>query len=262
VRFFVKNHAKGMFINGDGFCNIGDFVRLRAWIISHMLWDPSLDAVELAREFTRGYYGPAGPHVFAYLQLAHAAVKRSGMRLNHGTYYDTTFFSLDEMNEATRLWQKAKAAVASKPTLLARVRREQISFDLVWLQNWARLKREAERRGLEFLGPKDVMAGCDEYLKTALEFIRPPYRRANNPIVYFVTANTPRDDAPALREQCRQQLALYNEKPAALPEEVRGLEVDQYVILQSETYAEAFLTGGAEMVDDPAASDGKAVRLV
>ncbi len=260
VRFFVKNHAIGIFINGDGFCNIGDSVRLRAWVCAHMLWDPSRDAVQLAREFTRGYYGPAGPYVFAYVQLAHNAVKRSGMRLNHGNYYDTTFFSLDEMNEATRLWQKAEAAVADKPTLLARVRRERISFDLVWLQNWAWLKREAERTGREFLGPKDVMAGCDAYLKRAMEFIRPPYRRANDPIVYFVTATTQNDAAPALREVCRQQLALYSEKPSVLPEEVRGLREDQYVILQSDTYEE-FLTGGAELVDDPLASDGKAVRL-
>jgi len=260
VRFFVKNHATGIFINGDGFCNIGDFVRLRAWVISHMLWDPSQDAVQLAREFTHGYYGPAGPHVFAYLELAHNAVKRSGMRLNHGNYYDTTFFSLEEMNEATRLWQKAEAAVADKPTLLARVRRERISFDLVWLQNWAWLKREAERTGREFLGPNDVMAGCDAYLKTALEFISAPYRRSGDPKVYFVTANTRADAAPALRKLCRQQLTLYSEKPSVLPKEVRGLPEDQYVILQSEPYEE-FLTGGAELVDDPLASDGKAVRL-
>ncbi len=261
VRFFVKNHAKGIFINGDGFCNIGDSVRLRAWVISHMLWDPSQDAVELAREFAHGYYGPAGPYVFAYLELAHDAVKRSGMRLNHGNFYDTTFFSLDDMNKATRLWQKARAAVADNPTLLARVRREQISFDLVWLQNWAWLKREMERTGQEFLGAKDVIVGCEQYLKTALKFIRPPYRRRNDPTIYYVTANTQRNDAPALRKQCRQQLELYSRKPAPLPKEVRGLEADQYVTLQWETYEEAFLTGGAEMVDDPLASDGKAVRL-
>ena len=260
VRFFVKNHATGIFINGDGFCNIGDSVRLRTWVISHMLWDPSRDAVQLAREFTRGYYGPAGPCVFAYVKLAHDAVKRSGMRLNHGNYYDTTFFSLDEMNEATRLWQRAEAAVADKPVLLARVRRERISFDLVWLQNWAWLKREAERTGRAFLGPEDVMAGCERYLKTALEFIRPPYRRRGNPVVYFVTATTQNDAAPALREACRRQLALYAGRPAPLPEEVRGLREDQYVILQSDTHEE-FLTGKAEWVDDPLASDGKAVRL-
>jgi len=260
VRFFVKNRATGMFINGDGFSNIGDLVQLRAWVISHTLWDPSLDSEELAREFTRGYYGPAGPYVFAYVKLAHNAVKRTGMRLNHGNHYDTTFFSLDEMNDATRLWQEAKAAVAGKPALLKRVRRAQISFDLVWLQNWAYLKFESERRGVEFLGPRDVIAGGEEYMKTAMEFIRQPYRRLTFPSVYYVSADTTRDDAPALREQCRRQLALYSAKPAPLPAEVRGLEPDQYVILQSEEHEE-FLTTGAELVDDPLASDGKAVRL-
>lgn len=105
-----------------------------------------------------------------------------------------------------------------------------------------------------------MIAGCDEYLKTALEFARPPFRRSKDAVVYFVTATTQNDAAPALREQCRQQLAIYSAQPAALPEEVRGLEADQYVILQSDAHEE-FLTGGAELVDDPLASDGKAVRL-
>jgi hypothetical protein len=257
VRFFVKNSATGIFINGDGFNNIGDSVRLRAWIITHMLWDPSRDPLQLAREFTRGYYGPAGPYVFDYVMLAHEAVKQSGMRLNHGNHYDTSFFSLDQMNEATRLWDRARAAVADKPTLLARVRREQIPFDLLWLQNWAWLKLEAERKNQDFLGPKDVRAGGEAYLKTALEFIHTLY---GGPVLYYVNANPRVDVAESVRAACRQQLAVYSEKPAELPEEVRGLESDQYRILQWDTHEE-FLSAGAESVEDPLASNGKAVRL-
>ena len=123
VRFFVRNNAVGVFVEGDHYNPIGDFCRLRAWVVAQMLWDPSRDPMELAEEFARGYYGPAGPPISAYLQLAHDAVQRSGMRLSYGND-DTSFFSLEEMNEATRLWDQAEAAAAGDPALLTRVRRE------------------------------------------------------------------------------------------------------------------------------------------
>lgn len=190
----------------------------------------------------------------SYLQLAHNAVKRSGMKLHYGNQ-DTSFFSLDEMNEATRLWDQAEAAVADDATLLLRVRRDRLPFDQAWLRNWARLKRRAERKGLEFLGPNDVTVACDDYVKTVTEVAGPDY------VAKCIAAGS---------EKCiqrmgiepgatsRRQLELYAEAPAPLPEELRGLAEDQYHIFQTD---KNFLSNKAEIVGDPAATDGSAARL-
>ena len=51
IRFFVQCHAKGIFEQGDSGNWAGDFVRLRAWLLAHLLWNPSLDDRRLTREF-------------------------------------------------------------------------------------------------------------------------------------------------------------------------------------------------------------------
>jgi hypothetical protein len=261
VRFFVDNRAVGVFVEGDGVSPVGDFVRLRAWVVAHMLWDPSRDPVELAREFTGGYYGPAGRHIFDYLKLAHNAVKRSGMRLSYGNC-DTSFFSLAEMNQASRLFDMAEAAVQHDATLLARVRRDRLAFDLVWLKNWVWLQPEAKRTNQAFLGPADLRAACADYLLKFSDAVKSHFEP--DPPTYYA-ARMLKNDPPALRALCAKQLEFIDRKASVLPAEVQGLAEDQYLIFQMDTYQQALWDGGvtvlSELVDDPLASDGKAAHL-
>lgn len=263
LRFFTKNRAIGVFV--EGMANpIGDFGRLRKWVIAHMLWNPSLDPAKLADEFCRGYYGPAGPHISAYLELAHGAVKRSEMRLSYGND-DTSFLSLDEMNEATRLWNKAEEAVSARPEMLARVRRDRLSFNAAWILNWARLKREAEETGKEFLGSADVTAAADEHMKNAEAVAMPMWiERQKKFGAPAVPANS---EAWRTRfgivpeETARLQLEIYADQPpgqSALPEELRSLRRDDYHIFRTD---KEFLINNPELVDDPLASGSKALRL-
>ena len=40
LRFFAENSAAGVFEQGDAFCSAGDFVLMRNWVISHLMWNP------------------------------------------------------------------------------------------------------------------------------------------------------------------------------------------------------------------------------
>jgi len=255
VRFFVANKAVGVFAEADGVSPVGDFVRLRAWVVTHMLWDPSLNSKELAREFTDGYYGPAGRHIFDYLKLAHNAVKRSGMRLSYGNE-DTSFFSLAQMNQATRLFDMAEAAVQDDPVLLKRVRRDRLTFDLVWLKNWVWLKPEAEKTRQEFLGPTDLTAACEDYLVRYTDAVKSHF--APDPPTYYA-ARMLKNEPPALRALCAKQLEFVHRKPSPLPVELRGLAKDRYRVFQMDDCLAAILL--SELEDDPLASDGKAAHL-
>ena len=62
LRYFVENGAIGIFEQGDSGCRVGHFVRLRAWYMAHLLWNPEADEKKLLEEFTDGYYGEDGPH--------------------------------------------------------------------------------------------------------------------------------------------------------------------------------------------------------
>ncbi|MBT4815891.1 MAG: DUF4838 domain-containing protein, partial [Lentisphaerae bacterium] len=77
LRFFVKHKAIGVFEQGDSGCRVGDFVRLRAWYLAHLLWNPEADENALLAEFMSGYYGAAATHLTTYIQLMSQAGQRA-----------------------------------------------------------------------------------------------------------------------------------------------------------------------------------------
>ncbi|MBP5300655.1 MAG: DUF4838 domain-containing protein [Victivallales bacterium] len=69
LRFFRDNNAISIFEQGSfNHCvRAADLTDLRAYVISRLLWNPDLDGQALIHEFVEHHYGPAAPHVFAYL---------------------------------------------------------------------------------------------------------------------------------------------------------------------------------------------------
>ena len=86
------------------------------------------------------------------------------------------YLGLDEINEATRLFKKAEAAVAGDETLARRVRRARMPLDHVWLQRYYNLRRAARFHDTEFLGPKNPAVAWDEYIKNVEAFGGGNYR--------------------------------------------------------------------------------------
>jgi hypothetical protein len=82
VRTFVKYGATGLFEQGDSLCAAGDFVRLRHWVLSHLLWNPGLDERQLTDTFLKGYYGEkTGAALKRYLDFLCDRAERSGIYL-------------------------------------------------------------------------------------------------------------------------------------------------------------------------------------
>jgi hypothetical protein len=170
LRYFAANNVIGVLEQGDASSNgVGDFVQLRAWLVSHLMWNPQQDEKQLIGEFLRGYYGAAAPHLQAYLDLIHYAFLRSGLRLS--TFQaDHSYLTLEVMNQATRHFRDAEQAVAGDPLLARRVRRERLPLDHVWLVGYETYWRAAQAVGAPFEGPLDAVAAVVEFVRTAVEF--------------------------------------------------------------------------------------------
>jgi len=170
LRYFAEHNAIGVFEQGDAFCRVGDFVRFRAWLLAHLLWNPDADEKKLTNEFMCGYYGKAGPCLVDYFDLMSEAVRRSGIYLRHhrSPAKKPDWLTLDDMNRATQLFKRAAAAVADDPTLAARVRRDRLPLDHVWLRRYGQLREEACKSGKPFLGPEDRAAAVEEFIALAL----------------------------------------------------------------------------------------------
>ena len=130
IRLFVKNHAVGLFEQGDSGCTVGDFVAARAWIISHLLWNPQLDEKALMNEFFTGYYGAAADALLRYWQLTVDAVVKAGIHLHVGGDIPPGWMTDDVLRDCMKLFDEAEAAVNGQPEYLSRVRKARLGIDL------------------------------------------------------------------------------------------------------------------------------------
>lgn len=241
IRFFIENNTIGIFEQGNPGCTIGDFDRMRAWLLAHVMWDPSRDEKALMTEFMNGYYGKAGPYLQKYLDLVHDAYEKTSIHL--GCYnVDVGFLTSPVMNEAYALFAHALDAVREDPTLSARVRRERLVLDHVLLRNY-RPYRLAIESTEPFAGPDDLRKLGTEFLALAEKYGNRNATEGRSWESYipgleslFVTPPTP-------------------EELSALPKDGRmEIQETEMLLIGKEN-------GWIDAVKDPAASDGSAARM-
>ena len=201
VRFLVGSNAVGLFEQGDAKSSGGDLVECRAWVLAHLMWDPSMDEWALIDEFLAGYYGSAAKYVRAYIDDISDALARSRYRLP--IYYDDCrgFLTLKDLNEITKLFNQAAEAVKDAPVLSARVRRARMSVDHEWLLRYRPLKAESVTTGKPFLGPDDPVSGCEAFIANAHVFGMKYWKENNGDFASHESV---------LRAKCSQS-------PAAIP---------------------------------------------
>lgn len=247
LRYFVRNKAVGIFAQGDSGSRIGEFIRLRAWLLAHLLWNPEADQQKLIDEFLSGYYGAAAPYLREYLAVMQEAVQRSGVHL--GCYMPDTkrWLTLDDLTRATRLFGQASDAVRNDPALAARVRRERMPLDLVWLQQYESFQREARRRGVEFLGPEDPEAAMGEYRELLEKYKAGEYRQGRR---------LPEDFGSDFSFHLRKRIP-----PGDTPEQCRGLAKEDWIDLQEADYIPRSEPNLYRIDKDDAASNGLCRRM-
>ena len=79
VRYFLHNNAKGVFMQANGNGLTGEFSDLRNYLISHLIWNPHLDADALLTEFVNLHYEAAAPPILEYITFLHDNVEARGL---------------------------------------------------------------------------------------------------------------------------------------------------------------------------------------
>ena len=75
VRYFLRNNAKGVFMQANGNGLTGEFSDLRNYVISHLIWNPHLDDQEILNEFVHLHYKSAAPEIMNYITFLHDNVE-------------------------------------------------------------------------------------------------------------------------------------------------------------------------------------------
>ena len=259
VNFFVDHKVIGLFEEGDFQCQTGDFVQLRNWVLSKLLWDPSLDPVALQDEFVAGYYAPElVPIYHEYFDLLSDAVEKDNYYLT--IYKDRTngWLDMDTLNKVTVLLRKAQAIAEelekSDPErykgLVFKVRREQIPIDLVWLLEYSVAKMECKLSGAEFMGPKDPQ-------KAALDFIA---KLDENGVTLKREGESPEAFAQ-FKKDIANRFANYDGSEVATPEVCKDLPEFTWIDLQDSDLNKIRMSELTFLVEDPNASNKHAVMM-
>ncbi len=235
IRAFASHHAVGVFMQGDSYNAASCFARLRAWVIAKLLWNPDFDQRALVDEYLNGYYGAAGPVLKRYLHLIDAAYARRAAG---------DWMTPADVLAGYAILAQAEKAVAGDAALLARVRRERLPLDYLWATRHRQLVKAAKAAGGELPGPEKIgdavaLLGDDTVASKSL------YRAEGQPAASWL-------------EGLLQQ---YQAAPAGPPASLGNLPAGSYEDLQEPDFRLFGVGDWVTIVDDAAASNGKAARM-
>ncbi|MFH1477727.1 MAG: DUF4838 domain-containing protein [Verrucomicrobiota bacterium] len=118
----VLNEIEGMLTT--------DMWDMKVWMLAKTMEDPDANSDKLIREFTDGYYGPAGRFIRKYLGVIKKALDARPVYITFiGNVANYTFLDKRTILVADAMFDKAEAAVADNPILLDRVRFARTSLD-------------------------------------------------------------------------------------------------------------------------------------
>ena len=176
IEFFVRNGAIGLFEQADAYCNVGDMVRLRYWVLSHLMWNPSLDTKKLVREFLYGYYTPEVGAIFEeYIWLINDRAFNTKYAQSIGFDDILAWMDIDTFIRAAALMEdaldKAVELEAKDPEkyrgLASKVRRDRTSFDWFALMNYANVQMLAEREDKKIARMRDIEYTAEKMIKVS-----------------------------------------------------------------------------------------------
>jgi len=167
VKFFADHSVKGIFEQGAYTTNGAEMAELRAWVLAKLLWDPNRDGDELIDEFIEGYYGPAAPHIKAYLKVTHDAVEKSRDWLGCFEKHTAKYLSFDTLARGWAHLEQANAAVRDNPDLHFRVQVAQLPVMYTFMMRWNEMREAAKEANADWLMPDSIQGTHDRFMTIA-----------------------------------------------------------------------------------------------
>lgn len=128
-RFYAEHHVEGVFTEHE-YPILADLRDLKIWMMMKLLEDPYRDYDALLRQFTDGFYGPAGSLVREYLRRLEAASAAHPSYLSMGASPSGyRYLNLAFVRTAHALFDRAERAVQGNPVLTRRVRHARLPLD-------------------------------------------------------------------------------------------------------------------------------------
>ncbi|MGO8696717.1 MAG: DUF4838 domain-containing protein [Limisphaerales bacterium] len=151
--YYRDNGVSGMYCEADSAGNCALQV-MHAWVMAHLFWNPRQDVWKLIQDFSGGYYGKAGPDIYAYARLFHDRLQQPDVHLHLYDPPTSSLFSAALLKSANDLFDHAET-VAETPEIKNRVQEARMGIRYIDLathvpgKDAAVTEREAFRARLD-----------------------------------------------------------------------------------------------------------------
>jgi hypothetical protein len=167
VRFLAAHGVNGVFMQAPGDAQNSELCELRNYLISRMLWDPTLDDRKVIDEFLTLYYGRAASAIRDYLSLIGQTARGAG--IHQHCFGSAASYGIDSKvaHRALGLLEKGMA-VAESDEAKHRVEKVTIGPRTVLIDPFARWVRNHHRQissGNQIKVPPDVLSGISSELR-------------------------------------------------------------------------------------------------
>ena len=149
VRFFLRNHVHGAFMQANGNGNAGEFSDLRNYVMARCMWNPALDGWALLEEFCRLHYQEAAEPIIAYQQWIHGVAQHCGRYPNCFGLPEEFGLNREVAIQAMAYFDKALARAQSQ-AVKDRVEKASICAYRAMIEAGTGLKLEDGRARLRF----------------------------------------------------------------------------------------------------------------
>lgn len=168
--YFVRHGVTGVFEQGNREVG-GEFCELRSYLLSKLMWNPSLNTDSIITDFTNGYYGKGGVYIKEYIDLLHNNLERSGDRLSiFGNTLDPkkSYLSPECIRQYGELFDRAEASEQDHPAVLQRIKTARLPLTYVEIEQ-ARVNPLGD--GSLFKKENGVYIQNDSFIKKINDFI-------------------------------------------------------------------------------------------
>ncbi len=263
LRFFAENSAAGVFEQGDAFCSAGDFVLMRNWVVSHLMWNPYADEKKLFAEFLNGYYGEEVGAIFGkYIDTLQTAADRTDISLGCFFEYVPAWFDARTYNTAAKLLDEAVAAAKKLESenpekyagLLRKVRRERLSFDHMTVAFYHQLKSRAARDGEKINLPEDPEAALEKLVAQWRDLRVETWREFTTPAQFAAYQDNLRAGLKKVLELEKIAQNIAPQKGVFRLADIKKTNAKTYCDSVADTVADSAARGGWASVVPPSGS--------
>jgi len=132
IIYYAKNNVIGMDFCGlfpyeRGLSGHNSFNELQRYVLSKVLWNPSLDVEKKIDHFMKLYYGPGAKYMRSFFKLIHEQVKVDGRHYAQHTEQTKRGFVTDAFaKKAYAIFEKAEKATKGKKRYYNRILKEKL----------------------------------------------------------------------------------------------------------------------------------------